>query len=214
MTNNEILVGLNCRKLIGARYFNQGFISAYGPQDDSSYNTARDHRGHGTHTLSTAGGNFVPGANVFGNANGTAKGGAPKARVAAYKVCWPATQGGCFDADILAGIEAAIEDGVDVISISLGTQAQDFPDDPLAIGAFHAVQQGIVVVCSAGNDGPDPQTVTNVAPWMFTIAASTIDREFATYVNLGNKTQIKVLKSSFLLYDFKSFNLISKKKHA
>ncbi|XP_038905648.1 subtilisin-like protease SBT5.4 [Benincasa hispida] len=183
------------KKLIGARYFYKGFEAANGPIDDS-VKFARDLEGHGSHTLSTAGGNFVPGANVFGNGNGTAKGGSPKARVAAYKVCWPALTGGCFDADILAAFEAAISDGVDVLSVSLGSPAQDFASDPVAIGAFHAVQEGITVVCSAGNDGPSPSTVTNVAPWMFTVAASTVDRDFFSYVTLGNKKQFKGLSLS------------------
>ncbi|KAG5039669.1 hypothetical protein JHK85_012145 [Glycine max] len=38
----------------------------------------------GSHTLSTAGGNFVPGASVFGFGNGIASAGSPKARVAVY----------------------------------------------------------------------------------------------------------------------------------
>ena len=96
------------RKLIGARYFNKGYESALGIQLNSSYETARDTDGHGTHTLSTAGGGFVAGANLFGSGNGTAKGGSPLARVASYKVCWE----GCFDADILAAFDAAIHDGV------------------------------------------------------------------------------------------------------
>ena len=84
---------------------------------------------------------------MFGNGNGTARGGSPKARVVAYKVCWPSKTGGCYDSDILAGIEAAISDGVDVLSASLGTAAQEFAYDAISIGAFHAVQHGIVVVC-------------------------------------------------------------------
>ncbi|XP_023553316.1 subtilisin-like protease SBT5.4 [Cucurbita pepo subsp. pepo] len=178
------------KKLIGARYFNKGYTALAGSLD-GSFDTARDHDGHGTHTLSTAGGNFVSGANVFGNGNGTAKGGSPKAFVAAYKVCWPTFHGGqCSDADILAAIEAAITDGVDVLSLSLGRGSTEFFDDVTAIGSFHAVQQGIVVVCSGGNSGPDPQSVENVAPWLFTVAASTITRQFTSYVALGNKKHI------------------------
>lgn len=161
-----------------------------------SFNSSRDHDGHGTHTLSTAGGNFVSGANVFGNGNGTAKGGSPRARVASYKVCWPAEGGGCFDPDILAAFEDAIGDGVDVISVSLGGFASDFLNDALSIGAFHAVQQGIVVVCSSGNSGPALRTVSNVSPWMLTVGASTMDRDFTNFVVLGNKKKLKVLISN------------------
>ncbi|KAI4357279.1 hypothetical protein L6164_001239 [Bauhinia variegata] len=134
------------------------------------FTNARDVDGHGSHTLSTAGGSFVPGVSIFGNGFGTAKGGSPKARVAAYKVCWPdiseTMRGGCFDADVLAGFEAAISDNVDL-------------------------PRGIVVVNSAGNEGPRPETVASVVPWMITVAASTIDRSFASYVALGDKSHLK-----------------------
>ncbi|KAK0580478.1 hypothetical protein LWI29_002405 [Acer saccharum] len=50
--------------------------------------------------------------------------------------------------------------------------------------AGHA--KGVSVVCSAGNSGPYPQTVINTAPWVVTVAASTIDRGFPTTVTLGN----------------------------
>lgn len=179
------------RKLIGARYFNKGY-AAYAGRLNYTFYTARDHKGHGSHTLSTAGGSFVPGANVFGYGNGTAKGGSPRARVVAYKVCWPPIhQKKCFDADILLGFDAAISDGVDVLSVSLVGDPEEFFMDSIAIGSFHAARNGIVVVSSAGNSGPQPGTVCNVAPWMITVAASTIDREFTTYVALGDKQRLK-----------------------
>lgn len=130
---------------------------------------------------------------MFGFGNGTAKGGSPKARVAAYKVCWPQDEGGCFDADIMNAFDTAIHDGVDVISISVGGDPGDYFTDGIAIGSFHAVKKGIVVVSSAGNDGPKDATVSNVAPWMITVGASTIDREFTSYVALGNRKHLKVL---------------------
>ncbi|KAH0696976.1 hypothetical protein KY290_014402 [Solanum tuberosum] len=67
-----------------------------------------DGDGHGTHTSSTAAGNFVDGANFLGNANGTAVGIAPGAHVAMCRVC---DDDGCSEAFILAGYDAAIEDG-------------------------------------------------------------------------------------------------------
>ncbi|KAG4150276.1 hypothetical protein ERO13_D05G386400v2 [Gossypium hirsutum] len=180
------------RKLIGAKYFNRGYKAYLGEKLNATFKTVRDHEGHGSHTLSTAGGNFVDGASVFGYGNGTAKGGSPKARVAAYKVCWPPVNGNqCFDADIMAAFDAAISDGVDVLSVSLGGEPAEFFEDGIAIGSFHAVKKGISVVLSGGNSGPDPGTVSNLSPWMFTVGASTLDREFTSYVELGNKIRLK-----------------------
>uniref|UniRef100_A0ACD5YEK7 Uncharacterized protein n=1 Tax=Avena sativa TaxID=4498 RepID=A0ACD5YEK7_AVESA len=177
------------RKLIGARYFNKGYMATVGQANPAS---TRDSDGHGTHTLSTAAGRFVPGANLFGYGNGTAKGGAPRAHVAAYKVCWRPVNGSeCFDADIIAAFDAAIHDGVDVLSVSLGGAPAEYFNDGVAIGSFHAVRNGVTVVCSAGNSGPGAGTVSNTAPWLVTVGASTVDREFPAYLFLGNKKRIK-----------------------
>ncbi|KAI5417289.1 hypothetical protein KIW84_042048 [Lathyrus oleraceus] len=180
------------RKLIGARYFKKGFLAETNGAPNATVDSARDTQGHGTHTLSTAGGNFVAGVNVLGYGNGTASGGSPKARVAAYKVCWE----GCYDADILAGFEAAISDGVDVLSVSLGGHLPpEFSTNVISIGSFHAIANNIIVVASGGNSGPEPFSVVNVEPWILTVAASTIDRDFASYVILGNK---KIYKGASL----------------
>lgn len=146
--------------------------------------------GHGTHTSSTLAGNLVPDANLYGLAKGTARGAVPSARVAMYKVCWAST--GCSDMDILAAFDAAIHDGVDVISISIGGLIGDYVSDSIAIASFHAMKNGIITVASAGNDGPRLGTVSNNAPWMFTVAASGIDRQFRSKVVLGNGKNISV----------------------
>ncbi|XP_068642045.1 subtilisin-like protease SBT5.3 [Aristolochia californica] len=186
--------GTHCnRKLIGMRSYSKGF-EAYDSPLNASERVPRDTDGHGSHTLSTAGGAFVANANIFGNANGTAKGGSPRARVASYKVCWaekPSGNVNCEDTDIIAAFDQAIHDGVDVISVSLGGDTEAYFQDGIAIGSFHAVQQGIVVVCAAGNDGPTPGTVTNLAPWIITVGASTLDRSFTSAANLGNHKQLQ-----------------------
>ncbi|KAG0449044.1 hypothetical protein HPP92_027527 [Vanilla planifolia] len=173
------------RKLIGARYFFKGFEAAVGNLS-SDIRNPRDITGHGTHTLSTAGGSPVPGANVRGFGNGTAKGGSPRARVAAYKACWTLKDDdGCFDADILAAFDAAIHDGVDVLSVSLGSDPNGYFENGIAIGAFHAITKGISVVASAGNSGPKAGTLENGAPWLLTVGASTMDRQFPAFVIFG-----------------------------
>jgi len=185
--------------LIGARIFLKNREAEDG-EIEATARSARDFVGHGTHTLSTAGGNFVGGANVEGNGKGVAKGGSPRARLVAYKACWNKLDtGGCHEADLLAAFDHAIYDGVDVISASVGWSTpykEALLTDGISIGSFHAVAKNIVVVCSAGNDGPSPSSVTNVAPWSFTVAASTLDRDFLSTVSLGkNKKHFQV--SSF-----------------
>ncbi|KAL7129782.1 hypothetical protein ABFS83_13G091100 [Erythranthe nasuta] len=182
------------RKLVGARYYLKGFEANFGPLDPTiDVRSARDVDGHGTHTASTAGGRNVPGAAAIGGFGvGNATGGAPLVRLAMYKVCWniPVAKGGgstCLDDDMLAAFEDAITDGVDVISVSIGGKTgKPYAESGIAVGALHAVSRNIVVVCSAGNSGPDPFTVTNISPWIITVGASSIDRVFSSPVVLGN----------------------------
>ncbi|KAI0488655.1 hypothetical protein KFK09_028494 [Dendrobium nobile] len=168
-------------KLIGARAFLNGSAASRDVMDVSE--GPFDEEGHGTHTASTAAGAMVEGAQVFGNAKGVATGMAPRAHLAIYKVC---KDDDCYSSDILAGMESAVADGVDVLSISLGGSSVPFFQDEIAIAALHAVQKGIFVSCAAGNDGPTPSTVSNEAPWILTVAASNTDRSIVANVKLGN----------------------------
>ncbi|WCJ26107.1 Subtilisin-like protease [Euphorbia peplus] len=159
-------------KLIGARNF-----------DTTSNDTSDDYM-HGTHTASTAAGSPVVGANYFGQANGTAIGMAPLAHLAMYKVSGRFGKAG--DSEILAAMDAAIEDGVDVLSLSLGIGTHPFYDDVIALGAYAAITKGIFVSCSAGNSGPDNSSLSNEAPWILTVGASTVDRAIRAAVLLGS----------------------------
>jgi subtilisin family serine protease len=171
----------NCnRKVIGARWY-----GADVSEEDlkAEYRSARDANGHGTHTASTIAGSPVRGASHAGGglAAGIARGGAPRARLAIYKVCHDVGGGtSCGDASILAALDAAIGDGVDVLSLSLGGGSDE------VYRTLHVVAAGITVVFSAGNDGPVPQSVTNALPWLVTVAATTVDRTFPTVVTLGD----------------------------
>ncbi|XP_023771206.3 cucumisin isoform X1 [Lactuca sativa] len=166
-------------KIIGARYFKADGI--YGPTDLQS---PRDSDGHGTHTASTAAGNIVTNANLLGLDPGTSRGGVPRARIAVYKVCW---SNGCSDVDILSAFEAAIADGVDLITVSVGlVHAEELFKDAFAIGSFHAMRKQILTVQSAMNEGPMPQTIGSIAPWILSVAAGSKNPDLITPVRLGN----------------------------
>ncbi|KAL3580709.1 hypothetical protein D5086_018544 [Populus alba] len=125
----------------------------------SSYLPEIDAGGHGTHTSSTATGGLVENASFTGLAQGLARGGAPSAWLAVYQIF--RDTGGCVEADLLAAFDDAIFDGVDVLSVSLGSPPPlaTYVEDAVATGSFHSVAKGISVICSAGNSGPYPRTV-------------------------------------------------------
>ena len=153
--------------------------------------SARDDDGHGSHTSSTVAGNIVKDVSFYGIAQGTARGGVPSAGIAVYRVCYAP---GCTAADILAAFDDAIADGVDIISASLGPTYpdKDLSENSVAIGAFHAMEKGILTSQAAGNRGPKNETVTSQAPWVLSVAASSTDRQIVDKVVLGNGMTLDV----------------------
>ncbi|GMN32444.1 hypothetical protein TIFTF001_003684 [Ficus carica] len=123
-----------------------------------------DEVGHRTLTSSVAVGNFVKGAND-----------------------------GCPESAVIAAMDLAIRDGVDVISLSVGSfPKKSFLPDAVQIAAFRAVQHGIFVSCSAGNVDPFNGSVSGPAPWVLTVGASTIDRSILAVAKLGNQQEVGV----------------------
>ncbi|KAL8230952.1 hypothetical protein R6Q57_000730 [Mikania cordata] len=160
------------RKLIGARYFLKGYEASLNGTFDENLESRSpvDDNGHGTHCATTAVGSAVTDASLFGYAKGTA-------------LCWAQT---CPGSDILSALDAAITDGVDILSLSLGGPGNDFFMDFLMRGSFKAVSHGIFVSTATGNDVFAPTPLANVAPWVITVGASSLDRDFPAYITLGN----------------------------
>ena len=100
---------------------------------------------------------------------------APDAYVAIYKACFEDLGGdqgaSCFFSDSAAATEAAVMDGVDVLSFSVGTAAAF--NDPQDIAFLNAVADGVFVARSAGNEGPGPSSTAAGEPWVMTVGAST-----------------------------------------
>jgi subtilisin family serine protease len=183
-------VNLCNQKLIAARHFNAAWggdaaLEALRPWE---FMSPRDYHGHGTHTTSTAGGNSgVPTtgtAAAFGSVNGMA----PRARVAAYKALWSTQNGSTasgMTSDLVAAIDQAVSDGVDVINYSVSGTLTNFLD-PVEVSFLFAANAGVFVSASAGNSGPTTGTVAHPGPWLTTVAAGTHSRNGVGSVTLGN----------------------------
>jgi len=186
-------------KLIGARYFNATWKLAIAQGVRTLWtgeylDSPRDADGHGSHTLSTSGGNENAPANIHGSTF-KISGMAPRARVAAYKVCYTpqdATgtpgQGSCFQSDSIAATDAAIADGVDVINFSVGGSTTSV-QDPVEVAFLNAALAGVFVSASSGNSNVFPtnaSTAAHLSPWLMTVGNSTHDRFTEATVTLGN----------------------------
>ncbi|MBU2504114.1 MAG: S8 family serine peptidase [Nanoarchaeota archaeon] len=155
----EQFLGGKCEKVIGGHNFvmcneldGEGNCISPGIDEEDPM----DDMGHGTHVAATAAG------------DGILKGVAPGAQILAYKVL--NSDGAGALSWIIAGIEQAVKDGADVISMSLGmdcgTPTSYYygvfscnPEDPISQASDNAVDAGTVVVVAAGNSGPAEQTI-------------------------------------------------------
>jgi subtilisin family serine protease len=173
-------------KLIGAYAFTATYLAAHGTDGHEFCNDAtatcspRDSEGHGTHTTTTAAGDCVASAVLYGVQRGPVCGIAPGAHVIQYRVCLSA---GCFSSDSVAAVAQAIADGVNVINFSISGGANPYTD-PVELAFLDAAHAGISVNASAGNSGPGAATSDHGGPWVTTVGASTGPRAFTSTLHL------------------------------
>ena len=171
-TTDPLFFGGCNNKLIGAH----DFIDAVAPSGAEN-DGPEDENGHGSHTTSTAAGNFVD--TMFNARTATLNlpisGVAPHANVIVCDACYSAGgRGICLESALLACVDQLIIDGVDVINYSIGG-GEDPWLDSVSLGFLNATAAGIYIAASAGNAGPDPVTLSHQEPWVSTTAASTHD---------------------------------------
>ncbi|XP_022881111.1 subtilisin-like protease SBT2.5 isoform X2 [Olea europaea var. sylvestris] len=174
-------------KIVGAQYFARAAIAAGEFNSTRDFASPFDADGHGSHTASTAAGNHgIP--VIANNFNyGFASGMAPGAQIAVYKALYPF---GGYMSDVVAAVDQAVEDGVDVLSLSIGPAR--VPSGPsaflnvLELELLFATKAGVLVVQAAGNGGPSSSSILSFSPWITSVAASITDRRYNNSIILGD----------------------------
>lgn len=145
------------------------------PDPDTS---ARDHDGHGTAVAMCAAGVQTAGPLA------TISGFAPKAYLGSYKVEGsPGANPNPSNDATLKAFEDATNDGMDIISLSSGVPLPlAFNADPTIAAIEHAASLGVIVIVSAGNEGPDVASISSPAsaPSAIAAGASHNDRTFVS----------------------------------
>ena len=143
-------------------------------------------------TKGTVGGSTLHGTHVAGiiAANGRISGVAPEATIIAYRALGPGGMG--TTEQVLAAIDQAIEDKVDVLNLSLGNEING-PDLPISLAINKAVEKGITAVTSSGNSGPNKWTVGSpgTATKAISVGASTPPL-LVPYLSVSNQEKIRL----------------------
>jgi uncharacterized repeat protein (TIGR01451 family) len=146
----------------------------------------RDSDGHGSHTSSTAAGNFVNEAVVntpAGTYTAAISGVAPHANIIMYAAC-------CTGAALSAARDQVVLDGVDAVNYSIGASGatNDPWNDTFALQWLAVRDAGIFVATSAGNAGPGDETVGSPGdlPWMTTVGASSHNRAYVNSITVDD----------------------------
>ncbi|KAL6508516.1 hypothetical protein OROHE_021649 [Orobanche hederae] len=176
-------------KIIGAQHFAKAAKATNALNEDSDYDSPFDGDGHGSHTAAIAAGNNGVPVMVNGYEFGKASGMAPRARIAVYKALY---RFGGYVADVVAAIDQAVHDGVDILNLSIGPNGPPSTTkitylNPFDATLLSAVKAGVFVAQAAGNGGPAPKTLLSYSPWIATVAAAVDDRRYKNHLTLGDR---------------------------
>lgn len=199
-------------KIIGAQHFAEAAIAAgvFNPSID--FASPMDGDGHGSHTAAIAAGNNGIPVRMHGYEFGKASGMAPRARIAVYKALYRLFGG--FVADVVAAIDQAVYDGVDILSLSVGPNSPPANTkitylNPFDATLLSAVKAGVFVAQAAGNGGPFPKTLVSYSPWIASVAAAIDDRRYKNHLTLGNGKILAGLGLSPATHPNQSYTLVA-----
>ncbi|XP_031475965.1 subtilisin-like protease SBT2.5 [Nymphaea colorata] len=176
-------------KIVGAQHFSAAAIASGSFNPSVDFASPLDGDGHGSHTAAIAAGNNGIPVRMHGYEFGHASGMAPRARIAVYKAIYRGFGG--FVADVVAAIEQAVKDGVDIINLSVGpnsppTTIRTTFLNPFDAALLSAVKAGVFVAQAGGNGGPFSKTMVSFSPWITSVAAAVDDRRYQNHLTLGN----------------------------
>ncbi|MDX2269222.1 MAG: S8 family serine peptidase [Bryobacter sp.] len=178
-TNNKVIVARSYVDLLSRR---------------DADTTPLDRIGHGTAVAMAAAGVVHEGP------NGTIGGMAPGAYLGVYKVFGsPGVNEGATDAALLAAIEDAVKDGMNILNLSLGSSLAQRPEDDIIVQALErAHEAGVVAVVAAGNEGPGFATLASpgTAPRAISVGAVTSDRASKWFLETGAGSTVEFIPGS------------------
>ncbi|KAL0346893.1 UNVERIFIED_CONTAM: Subtilisin-like protease SBT2.5 [Sesamum calycinum] len=199
-------------KIVGAQHFAEAAKAAGAFNPDIDFDSPLDGDGHGSHTAAIAAGNNGVPVRLCGFEFGKASGMAPRARIAVYKALYRIFGG--FVADVVAAIDQAVHDGVDILNLSVGPNSPPATTKTTFLNPFDAtllsaVKAGVFVVQAAGNGGPFPKTVLSYSPWIASVAAAVDDRRYKNHLTLGNGNILAGIGLSPATHGNKTFTLVA-----
>ncbi|GLT70050.1 hypothetical protein SLA2020_421510 [Shorea laevis] len=199
-------------KIIGAQHFAKAAIAAGSFNPSIDFASPMDGDGHGSHTAAIAAGNNGIPVRIHGHEFGKASGMAPRARIAVYKALYRLFGG--FVADVVAAIDQAVFDGVDILSLSVGPNSPSANTKTTYLNPFDAtllsaVKAGVFVAQAAGNGGPFPKTLVSYSPWIVSVAAAIDDRRYKNHLTLGNGKILAGIGLSPATHPNQSYTLVA-----
>ncbi|XP_073066834.1 subtilisin-like protease SBT2.5 [Primulina eburnea] len=199
-------------KIVGAQHFAEAAKAAGAFNSDIDYDSPLDGDGHGSHTAAIAAGNNGIPVRMHGYEFGRASGMAPRARIAVYKALYRIFGG--FIADVVAAIDQAVHDGVDILNLSVGPNSPPAATKATFLNPFDAtllsaVKAGVFVAQAAGNGGPFPKSLLSYSPWIASVAAAVDDRRYKNHLALGNGKILAGIGLSPATHPNQTFTLVA-----